>query len=209
MIEPTRTKLLLLKERVVSVHKGIAILKARRLALIREFLTSIKPFVQSRDVIRNIYGQAINELLITLGNEGKENIRSLTFVTKRIINLQITEERIWGLKYKNVVVEDRIVRKADERNYDYLATTLNLESSIELFERILEEMLNIAKIEEKIKRLGNEILKTTRKIKILEERVLPQLSSKIALISQYLSERERETYYRLKIFKKKELTNFK
>lgn len=205
MIEPTRTKLLLLKERVVSVHKGIAILKARRLALIREFLTSIKPFVQSRDVIRNIYGQAINELLITLGNEGKENIRSLTFVTKRIINLQITEERIWGLKYKNVVVEDRIVRKADERNYDYLATTLNLESSIELFERILEEMLNIAKIEEKIKRLGNEILKTTRKIKILEERVLPQLSSKIALISQYLSERERETYYRLKIFKKKRI----
>lgn len=191
MLEPTRTKLLILKERVVSVHKGIAILKARRLALIREFLSSIKPFVQTREVIRNIYGQAINELLMSHGNEGKENIRSLTFLTKRNINLKITEERICGLRYKNVMVEDEIVRKANERNYDYLATTAHLESSIELFERILQEMLNIAKIEERIKRLGNEISKTTRKIKILEERVLPRLNSKIALISQYLSERER------------------
>jgi vacuolar-type H+-ATPase subunit I/STV1 len=65
----------------------------------------------------------------------------------------------------------------------------------------LESMIEIAAFESKLKRLGAEILKTTRKIRVLEERVLPDLKDQIKMIAQYIGERDREAYYRLKRFK--------
>ena len=59
-------------------------------------------------------------------------------------------------------------------------------------------MLHIAEYESKLKRLGDEISRTTRRIKVLEEMVMPGLKSQIRTITQYIGERERESFYRLK-----------
>ncbi len=205
MIHPTRTNLLLLKDNALSVTNSIGILKARRQALIREFLSTTLPFLRSREDIRNTYGKAIEELALSLGHEGRNNIESITLVTKRDMGVEITERSIWGLKYRDVIAQESSVRGTDERGYDYLSTTPHLEECIYSFEKILESMLNIATFESKLKRLGAEILKTTRKIRVLEERVLPDLKHQIKTISQYIGEREREAYYRLKIFKSRSL----
>ncbi len=204
MIHPTRTNLLLLKEKAMSVEGSIGILKARRQALIQEFLNTVMPFIRSRDDIRNIYGKAIEELALSLGHEGKDNIESITFAAKRDMGVEITEKSIWGLRYRDVVTYETAVRMPDERGYDYFSTTPHLEECINGFERILESMLELAAFESKLKRLGDEILRTIRKIRVLEERVLPDLKNRIKAISQYLGERERESYYRLKVFKKKD-----
>ena len=201
MIQHTRTNLLLLKEKSMSVEDSIGILKARRQALIQEFLNTVMPFIRSRDEIRNIYGKAIEELSLSLGHEGKDNIESITFAAKRDMSVEITERSIWGLRYRDVVMYETAVRMPDERGYDYFSTTPHLDECINGFERILESMLELAAFESKLKRLGDEILKTTRKIRVLEERVLPDLKHRIKAISQYLGERERESYYRLKVFK--------
>lgn len=204
MIHPTRTNLLLLKEKVVSVYKSIGILKARRLALIREFLDAVKPFVKSREEIRKLYGTAIKELSQSLAREGEQTIKSLTFVTTRELNVSVKEESIWGLRYKNVEVNDRIIRKPNERGYDYHFTDSFVEEAAEHFEKVINEMLNIAKLEGKIKRLSKEIQKSSRKIKILEDKILPGIRKDIFQINQYLNERDRESFYRLKLFKKVE-----
>ncbi len=208
MIQHTRTNLLLLKEKAVSVKESISILKTRRQALIREFLSSVIPFMRSRDEIRNIYGKAIEELAVSLGHEGRDTIESITFATKRDMGIEITERSIWGLRYKDVTTYETSLRMPDERGYDYLSTTLHLEECIHGFERILESMLGIAAFESKLKRLGDEILRTTTKIRVLEERVLPDLRYKIKAISQHLYERERESYYCMKVFKKRDKTSF-
>jgi V/A-type H+-transporting ATPase subunit D len=201
MIQHTRINLLLLKEKSMSVEESVGILKARRQALIQEFLITVMPFIRSRDEIRNIYGKAIEELSLSLGREGKDNIESITFAAKRDMSVEITERSIWGLRYRDVVTYETAVRMPDERGYDYFSTTQHLEECINGFEKILESMLELAAFESKLKRLGDEILKTTRKTRVLEERVLPDLKNKIKAISQYLGERERESYYRLKVFK--------
>ena len=87
------------------------------------------------------------------------------------------------------------------RGYDYLQTTPHLEEGIYLFEKIVEAMVEIAAFENKLKRLGEEIIRTTRKIRVIEERVLPELRYNIKTIVQYIGEREREVFYRLKRFK--------
>ena len=201
MIHPTRTNLLLLKEKAQSVVNSVAILKARRQALIQEFLRATVPFLRSRDEVRGVFIGAIEELQLSLGHEGKRTIESLEAVTRRDLGIEITERSVMGLRYRDVTVREPPVRSPEEREYDYRSTTPHLEEAIFRFETILEEMLKIAAFESKLKRLGEEILRITRRIRVLDERILPGIRLRMRTIAQYIAEREREAYYRLKRFK--------
>ncbi|KAF0216109.1 MAG: V-type H+-transporting ATPase subunit [Geobacteraceae bacterium] len=201
MIHPTRTNLLLLKDKSRSVANSVGILKARRQALIREFLAATLPFLRSREEVKGAYGKAVDELRLSLGHEGRDFVESIAAVTKRDLGVEITERSVMGLKYREVTVRETPVRSPEERGYDYRSTTPHMEEAIHLFETIIEEMLELAAFESKLKRLGDEITRVTRRIRVLEERVLPGLRERIRAIAQYIGEREREAYYRLKRFK--------
>jgi V/A-type H+-transporting ATPase subunit D len=201
MIHPTRTNLLLIKDKARSVTGSIGILKARRLALIREFLSLSAPFLRSRDEVRTAYHRSLTEIHLSLGHEGEECIEALECVTGRELGVEITERSTMGLRYRDVTMPEDPVRSPEERGYDYRATTPHVEEAIHLFESILREMLEIAAYESKMKRLGNEIVRVTRRTRVLEERILPGLRRDIREIGHYLGERERESYYRLKQFK--------
>jgi V/A-type H+-transporting ATPase subunit D len=198
MIHHTRTNLLLLKDKARSVVNSIGILKARKQALIREFLATTLPFLRSREDIRASYGKALQELVFTLGREGREILESVVAVTERDFGIEVHEKSIWGLRYKDIAFHDAAVREAHRRGYDEYFATAHLEEGATLFEKLLDAMLLIAEYEGKLKRLGNEIVRTTRRIKVLEEMVYPALKHQIRTIAQYISEREREAFYRLK-----------
>lgn len=198
MIHPTRTNLLLLKDKSQSVENSIAILKARKQALIKEFLAATLPFLRSREDIRQSYGRALRELALASGHEGRAGIASIALAAKRDFDIDVIEKSIWGLRYKDIVHHDAPVRPPHKRGYDEYSTSPHVEEGMFLFEKLLESMLNLAQYESKLKKLGDEIMRTTRRIKVLEEMVLPDLESSIRTISQYISERERESFYRLK-----------
>ncbi len=198
MIHPTRTNLLMLKDKSRSVVGSIGILKARKQALIREFLAATAPFLRSREDIKKSYGRALRELAFSVGREGKDNVASIVKATERDFGIDVTEKSIWGLRYKDIVYHETPVRDPDRRGYDEFATTPHLEEGIGLFEKLLENMLQIAEYESKLKRLGEEITRTSRRIKVLEEIMLPRIKSEIRTIAQYIGEREREAFYRLK-----------
>ncbi len=198
IVHPTRTNLLMLREKARSVVNSIGILKARRQALIREFVATSTPFLRSREEIRKTYSRGLADLSLSLGREGVRSIDSLSLLTARDFPVEVTRKSIWGLEYKDIACHDSALREPDERGYDERTTTAHVERTADRFERVLEAMLGIAAYENKLKRLGEEILRTTRRTRVLEERVLPDLRSRTRAIAAYLSEREREAYYRLK-----------
>lgn len=201
MIHPTRTELLELKEKAASVTNSVGILKARRQALIREFLESVRPFVRSRDAIRRDYGKALGELKLSKGHEGEAFIESLAATAERELGVDVEEKNVLGVRHRELTVYGPFVRSLRERDYGYAFTTPHLEESIHLFETIVESMLEIAAFESKLKTLGEEIVHVTRRTRVLEERVLPDLQAQIRAIVQYIGEREREAHFRLKRFK--------
>ena len=201
MIHPTRTNLLLLKEKSSSVSNSISILKSRRQALIIEFLKTSNPYLESRKTIRKLYGDSIAHLFFSIGFEGEDLINSITEVSARDFNIEITGRKLWGLEYKEISPHESAVRETNQRNYDIRFTTSNLEEATWRFEKIVDAILDIAEYDNKLQRLSREIIQTTRRVRVLEERVLPRLKEEIKSITQYLGERERETYYRLKQFK--------
>ncbi len=201
MIHPTRTNLLLLKEKSSSVSNSIGILKSRRQALIIEFLKTSTPYLESRKAIRQLYGDGIVELLFSIGHMGETAIDSISEATAREFGVAVTLRKLWGLEYKEISPRESAVRDIGSRNYDIRSTTANLEEAIWRFEKIVDAILDIAEYDNKLQRLSREIIQTTRRVRVLEERILPQLKMQIKTITQYLGERERENYFRLKQFK--------
>lgn len=201
MIHPTRTNLLLLKEKSRSVHNSNGILKARRQALIKELLAATTPFLSSRDVVQVTYGHAVRELALSLAIEGVDMMDSIAAVADQDFGLEVSERSVMGLRYREVTVRESPLRQVDGRGYDYRVTTPRLEEALEHFEKILQAMLEIAAYESKLKRLGQEVVRVTRRIRVLEERILPELQQQVKTIAQFLGERERESSFRLKRFR--------
>jgi V/A-type H+/Na+-transporting ATPase subunit D len=201
VIPPTRTELRRLRERRASIGETIAILDARRQALVREFLAAIRPFLRSRDAIRRDYGQARTELQLAKGHEGALLVDSLASGTERDIGVDVVVKNSMGVRYRELTVWGPLVRSPEERQFGYVATSPHLDEAAFLFERTAEAMLAAAVFESKLKRLGDEIHRVTRRTRALQERVLPALAADIRTVAQHLTEREREAHFRLKRFK--------
>jgi V/A-type H+-transporting ATPase subunit D len=202
MIQATRSNLLLLKDRRRTVVNCTGILKGRRQALIKKFLEIGRPLLASREETRRRYGQGIEELQTSLGLEGQDYIASLALISQRHLGVTVVEMNLLGLKYRDLTEIETASRSLIERDYDYPSVTPHLDEALQLFETIVEEMLAMARYEGMFRRLGEELLRITRRIRVLEERVLPGLQGDIREIGHYLAEREREGYYRMKLFKR-------
>jgi len=204
MLHPTRTNLILLKERKSSVIGSVAILKVRRQALIREFLATSRPLMESREAIRDRYAAALQRLQSSLGCEGADYLGSLIPVNRQDPGLKIVPGNVLGLKFSEVSLAQSVVRSPLEWGYDFRGPTPHLDETIHLFETIAAEMLDAAIYEAKLKRLEEELSKISRRIRVLEERVMPQINTDLHSIGQYLSEREREAHFCLKRFKERQ-----
>ena len=201
MIQPTRTNLLLLRDRLRAVVNCTTILKGRRQALIKEFLKITRPLIQSRETLSRAYAHAIDTLHVSKAREGSPAISALATANRREIAVEVAEGNLLGLRFRDLTMHETVTRSFDERPYDMLGSSPWLDEAIEEFEGIVEEMLALANFEGKFRRLAEELVRLTRRIRILEERIAPQLQSDIHAMAQYLVERERESYFRLKRFK--------
>jgi V/A-type H+-transporting ATPase subunit D len=201
MNQPTRTNLLLLKDRLRAVLNCTTILKGRRQALIKEFLKITKPLMQSREEISQAYARAIDALQVSKAREGPVAVEALATISRRKIAVEVAEGNLLGLRFRDLTMHETVARRFDERPYDMLDSSPWLDETIQEFEDIVEEMLSLANFEGKFRRLAEELVRLTRRIRILEERVTPELQVDIHAMAQYLAERERETYFRLKRFK--------
>jgi V/A-type H+-transporting ATPase subunit D len=198
MIQPTRTNLLLLKERVRTLAGSVEILKTKRQALIREFLSTSAPFLKTRRDIRQVYGRAIRELHLAVGGEGRHTVAAIARGIPKEPTVDMGEGRIWGISYRDVQVRQTAAKAPPERDYDFRSTTPHLEEAAHRFETVVDAVVQMAAYESKLKRLGEEISRTTRRMRVLEERVLPRIRARVRSISQYIEERDREAYCRLK-----------
>lgn len=201
MIHPNRTYLLQQKEKRQTIENSLHVLKARRQALISEFLNSARPLLASRRQLAARYQKAIEELQLSIAQSGREQVAALAATAESDLGLEVAGKSILGVLYREITASQSVRRKADARGYDLGGTSPHLEEAIEHFEIILEIMLQVAGYENKLKRLSSCIRRITRQYRVLEQRILPDLNREIKKAGQYINERAREDHYRLKRFK--------
>jgi len=201
-ISPTRTELLTRSAQIRLARQGAELLRGKREALVREFLSELRHFIDTRDALRRELSEAKQSLMRALAIDGPEAVLSAGFASRRPIAVETRERNIWGTKVAEVSA-DYAPRGPGERGFTAAGASARIEETAERFESTLELILRVAPLDRKLARLAEEIRRTSRRVNALEQRLLPTLGEQVRYIRGVLDQREREDVLRLKHLKKR------
>jgi V/A-type H+-transporting ATPase subunit D len=199
---PTRTELLTRRAQIRLAQQGADLLKGKREALVREFISELKGFVAEREAMSRTLSAAVQALMRCLALDGREAVASVALAARRAVEVELAEKNIWGLRVSQAS-SDYHARPAGGHRHSAIGASARIEDATERFEEALESLIKVAPLDRKMRRLAEEIRKTTRRVNALEQRLLPALQSEVDYIRAVLDQREREDIFRLKRLKKK------
>ncbi len=201
-VSPTRMNLLARKAQVSLARQGVDLLKKKRDALVSEFFAVVRTNLGSRERLNAASQEAVDLLNLAVGLEGRPALESLGLAGRREIELTVSEKNVWGIRIPEVGGPS-LKRGEFGRGYNPTAATARALGASSLFEEVLDLLVEVAGSETRIKKLGAEIKKTTRRVNALEQVVIPRIIREIGYIKSVLEQREREDIFRLKMIKRK------
>ncbi len=201
-VSPTRMNLLGRKAQVSLAKQGVDLLKKKRDALVTDFFVVVKNSLASREQLNQTSQQAVELLNLAVAFEGRQPLESSALPGRRDIRLNVSEKNVWGIKIPEVSAGS-VVRDQFSRGYSPTAATSRSLKTADSFEQMIDLLIVVAGSETRLKRLGSEIKKTTRRVNALEQVVIPRIYREMSYIKGVLEQREREDIFRLKMIKKK------
>ncbi|MDR7415041.1 MAG: V-type ATP synthase subunit D [Armatimonadota bacterium] len=202
LVSPTRMNLLQRKNQLRVALQGVDLLKRKRDALVAEFFQVVRQALEARDRLNAACERAYIILSLAKAVEGRQALEAAALVERRPVLVDIEIRNIWGIKVPEVRVQ-RIRRSFLERGLSPTAVSMRTLESTEAFERVLDAILEVASTELRLRKIGEEIKKTTRRVNALEQVVIPRIRAEIRYINDVLEQRAREDVFRLKRIKKK------
>ncbi len=192
--------LLIKKGQIKIAVEGVKLLKSKRDALIKEFFAVMDTVLLSRDELTSACQEGMNMLNLAKAVEGEFALHSAALGAYRPLMLDIRDKHVWGIPIPEIEQKE-LVRAFNARGYNPATTSSRVDETAEAFEKILNQALKIASQETRLKRLGEEIRKTSRRVNALEQILIPILRTEVTFILRTLEERSREDTFRLKRLK--------
>lgn len=193
---PTKGTLINLKKSLQLAKLGFDLIDKKRNILIREMMKLIDVAKSIRGEIESTFEKAYKALQtanITLGI--CENIANTIKIEDGI---KIKYRSIMGVEIPKVTLDSTL----DTEAYGFFETNSQLDVAYICFDKAKRISAVLAEIENSVYRLAKEIRKTQRRANALKNINIPKIESEIKTISNYLEEKEREEFSRLKIIKK-------
>jgi len=202
-VRPTRSELLERKQQITLAEQGMDLLKQKRDALLIEFMSVMDETLRLSNDLQRTTNEAQYSLAIAKAVDGTVSVRSAAFATRGEITIDMTGTKIMGISVPVVTKGESPLRTSFTRGYAITGVSSRIDETADKFERILDVIIEYADIETRLKRLGEEIQKTNRRVNALEQITVPQLKEQVSYIRQALDERAREDLFRLKKVKRK------
>jgi V/A-type H+-transporting ATPase subunit D len=199
-VKPTRMELLKLRRRVKLADKGYKLLKEKRDALVSEFMILIREYREARNFANESLSIAFHNLLMAEVLLGSRDIEQISDITIRDIDLDLAIKNIMGVSIP-ILKASKLARKVNQRGYGFLSTSAKLDDAAKSFEESLLLIVNLAEVEESVRKIAEEVDKTKRRVNALEYIVIPRLKATIKHIEMRMEEIERESFLRLKKIK--------
>ncbi len=194
---PTRSNLLRLRRRLGRVRKGIELLTRKRQALVRELFSVATPAIAARSRVEAEAAEAWPALLEALSAEGPDALERLG-LPRRQLEVEVTATESWGVTAAIVQRLSPVRRSLAGRAQAPGLTRPGAAMASDRFESLVEQLLDAASAELRLRRLAEALGRTSRQVNTLERRVAPQLGADVGRIRAVLEEREREDAIRLR-----------
>lgn len=202
-VRPTRAELLERRSQIGLAQQGMDLLKQKRDALLIEFMSVMDETLRLSGSLQKNVSEAQYALAVAKAVDGTVALRSAGMATKGEIVVDMSGTRIMGVSVPVVTKGESPIRSSFTRGYSVTGVSSRVDETADKFERILDVIIEYAGIETRLKRLGEEINKTNRRVNALEQITIPALREQVTYIRQTLDERAREDLFRLKKVKRK------
>lgn len=198
---PTRTELLAKKAHIELAEQGRDLLKEKRDALVVEFMGVMDTVVRSSARLGRVASEAYYTLTLAKAVDGAVAVKSASFAASGEVRINMTGLRIMGV-FVPEITKKTVRRTLLTRGYSPTCMSSRIDEMAEKYEEELDLILDIAAVETRLRRLGEEIQKTRRRVNALDNTVIPNLKDQVKYIQTTLEERAREDLFRLKKVKK-------
>jgi V/A-type H+-transporting ATPase subunit D len=202
-VRPTRSELLERRAQIQLAQQGMDLLKQKRDALLIEFMSVMDETLRLSGMLQKATSEAQYSLAVAKSVDGNVAVRSVSMATKGDVSVDMTGTKIMGISVPVVTKGESPMRSSFTRGYSITGVSSRIDETADKFEKILDVIIEYADIETRLKRLGEEIQKTNRRVNALEQITVPSLREQVNYIRQTLDERAREDLFRLKKVKKK------
>ncbi len=197
----TRMELLARKEQIALAGQGLEMLRQKRAALLSELMRVAELVLAESDALQAAASMARRALIRAEARAGSAAVHSAALASRGELSIDVRSANVMGVKVP-VIEQRRISRSVLGRGYAITGTSTTIDEAASAFEREIDSLLELAESELRLKRLADEIKRTSRRANALEHVVLPQLEAEKRAIEMALDERERADHFRMKLVKR-------
>ncbi|VVC02596.1 V-type ATP synthase subunit D [Candidatus Burarchaeum australiense] len=201
-VKPTRMELIKARARIRLAKRGHKLLKQKRDALVLEFFKILEKAKDLRSELNRMMELSYGSLAKAEAYDGVFEVESAALAVKKVPAVSIEARNIMGVKIPAMESID-VKKTLAERGYSVVGTSAKVDEAAERFESSLDMVLKLAESENALKKLIREIEKTKRRVNALEYVLIPKLETQAKYISFRLDEMERESFFTLKMIKRK------
>ena len=178
------------------------LLKSKRDALLAEFMKTVDMTAKQSEELADLLKKAQYGLEVAQAIDGESAIHSVALATTGETLVDIDGTTIMGVSVPLVTPAPVVHKSAFTRGYSPTGVSLRIDDAAQGFEETVNAIIEYAEVETRLRRLGEEIAKTNRRVNALEQIRIPELKEQVAYINSTLDERSREELFRLKKVKK-------
>lgn len=199
-VSVTRMELLARKAQIALASQGRDLLEQKRTALLKEFLRTADTAIERSDALQVTAANAREALARAEAMAGAESVRSAALASRSAFGINVSTVSVMGVRVPHIE-QKQVARSMLERGYSVVGESISIDETASAFEAEVEAILQLAEIELRLTRLGDEIQRTSRRLNALDHFVIPRLKAECDFIQMSLDERERADHFRLKMVK--------
>ena len=200
-VNPTRMEFLRMRKRLRMAVHGHKLLKDKLDGLMQEFRKLADSYKQARKEVDEGLPEVLKMFVLASITSSQQAIESAITQSQSKLELTASHTRRMGVIVPAFAVEF----EGAAATYSLLDTPVELDQATADLREYFPKILELAQIEETVRRMVKEIEKTRRRVNALEYVMIPELRRVIKYIRTKLDENERSTTTRLMKIKEQRL----
>lgn len=195
---PTKGNLILAKNSLALSKQGYELMDKKRNILIRELMDLIAEATDIQEEIDTTFTNAYRALQKANIQMGIHEVEQISLGVPVEDSIRIKRRSVMGTEIPKVEYD----KKEQKPAYSFYHTKMSLDEACQQFEKVKELTIRLAEVENSAYRLAYNIKKTQKRANALSNITIPKYENLAREIQEYLEEKEREEFTRLKVIKK-------
>lgn len=195
---PTKGNLILAKNSLALAKQGYELMDKKRNILIRELMELIAEATDIQEEIDTTFSEAYAALQKANIQMGIHEVEQIALSVPVEDGIAVKRRSVMGTEIPKVEYEKKERRPA----YSFYHTKMSLDEASQQFERVKELTIRLVEVENSAYRLAYNIQKTQKRANALSNITIPKYENRVREIQEYLEEKEREEFTRLKVIKR-------